>query len=132
VSRDNVEIVKEFSALFESGDRASWRRHFDEDVIWDTSQSDLLMAGLYHGHDGVERFFSDWLSTWDEFKIEHREWIDAGDHVVVAFHQRGRGKGSGIVIDRDFFGVYDLRDGKVIRYRAFESRKAALEAAGID
>ena len=131
VSRQNVEIVKEFSVLFESGDRESWRRYFDEDVVWDTSQSDLLLAGVYRGHEGVERFFADWLSTWAEFEIEHLEWIDGGDRVVVAFHQRGRGKGSGIVIDRDFFGVYDLVDGKVTRYRAFESRDEALQAAGL-
>jgi hypothetical protein len=34
-------------------------------------------------------------------------------------------------VERDFFGVYDLRESKVIRYRLFESREEALEAAGL-
>jgi uncharacterized protein len=131
VTAENVETVKKFSMLFEAGDRESWRQYFHEDVVWDTSESDLLLAGMYRGHEGIERFFGDWLSTWDEFEIEHLEWIEAGDSVVVAFRQRGRGKGSGIVIDRDFFGVYDLKDGKVTRYKAFGSRDAALRAAGV-
>ena len=127
----NVEIVREFTGLFEAGDRESWRRYFHPDVIWDTSDSELLLAETYQGYEGVERFFADWLQTWDDFEIEHRELIDAGDSVVAVFHQRGRGKGSGLRIARDFFGVYDLRDGKVARYRQFESRDAALKAVGL-
>ena len=38
---------------------------------------------------------------------------------------------SGIHIERDFFGVYDLRESKVVRYRMYESREEALEAAGL-
>ena len=131
VAKSNLEIVKEFSVLFESGDRESWRDYFHDDVVWDTSHSDLLLAGTYRGHAGVEQFFADWLSTWDAFEIEHHEWIEAGDSVVVAFHQCGKGKHSGAVIDRDFFGKYDLREGKVARYTAFETRDAALQAAGV-
>jgi uncharacterized protein len=132
VSRDNLEIVKEFSRQFERGDRISWRKYFSEDAVWDTSGSDLLLATVYRGHEGIERFFSDWLSTWDEFEIEHLEWIDAGESVVVSFRQRGRGKGSGVLIEQDFFGVYDLEGGRVKRYRAFASRDVALQAAGLD
>lgn len=131
MSRENVETVKEFTGLFEAGDRQSWKRFFHEDVIWDTSGSDLLLAGSYVGQEGIEEFFTDWLSTWDDFEIEHREWIDAGDSVVVVFRQRGRGKGSGVVIDRDFFGIYDLRGGKVARYTQFETRDGALHTAGL-
>ena len=34
----------------------------------------------------------------------------------------------GIVTEREFYGVYDLADGLVVRYRGFASREAA-EAA---
>ena len=30
-----------------------------------------------------------------------------------------------------FFGVYDLRESKMVRYRLYESREEALEAAGL-
>lgn len=131
MSAENVELVKQFTRLFEEGDRSSWRLYFDEDVIWDTSGTSLLLAGVYEGHSGIEQFFSDWLSTWDDFEIQTREWIDAGDSVVVAFRQRGRGKGSGVVIDREFFGVYDIRNRLVVRYKQYESLDAALQAVGL-
>ena len=51
--------------------------------------------------------------------------------VAIVFRQRGTGRESGVQIERDFFGVYDLRGSKVVRYRMYESRDQALEAAGL-
>jgi hypothetical protein len=51
--------------------------------------------------------------------------------VVVAFRQCGTGRSSGVRSERDFFGVYDLKDSKVTRFRLYESKEEALEAAGL-
>ena len=131
MSGENVEVVKEFTTLFEAGDREKWRDYFDPEVVWDTSASDMPAAGVYHGHAGIERFFRDWLGTWDDYKFAAREYIDAGDAVVVVFRQGGTGRGSGVRVERDFFSVYDLRESKVVRLRMYESREEALEAAGL-
>ena len=84
MSQANVEVVKEFTRLFEEGGRDEWREYFDPDVVWDTSATKMPSAGVYHGHAGMERFFRDWLGTWREYAIETREYIDAGDSVVIA------------------------------------------------
>ena len=131
MSQGNVEIVKEFTQLFEAGDRDRWREYFDPDVVWDASESGLLSAGVYRGHRGVERFFRDWLATWTDYEIETSDYIDAGDAVVVVFRQAGTGRGSGVRTEREFFNVYELRDSKVVRCRLHESRDEALEAAGL-
>ncbi len=126
----NVKIVREFSELFEKGDRDAWRESFHPDVVWDVSASELPGSGVYHGHAGVERFFRDWLGTWTDYEVANSEFIEVGDAVVVVFHQTGTGRGSGVRTERDFFGIYDLKDSKVIRFRLYESREEALEAAG--
>src|SRR5688572_9474474 len=131
MSRENVEVVRRFSRIFEGGDREEWRKYFDPDVVWDTSASEMPAAGVYHGHGGVERWFGDWLETWADYEIANREYIDAGDAVVVVFRQSGTGRGSGVRTERDFFIVYDLRESKVVRFRLYESREEALEAAGL-
>ena len=130
MSQENVEIVKAFTRLFEKGDRDEWRKHFDPNVVWDTSGSNMPSAGVYEGHQGVDRFFRDWLGTWRDYEIATREYLDAGDSVVIVFRQHGTGRESGVEIERDFFGVYDLRGSKIVRFRMFESRDEALQAAG--
>jgi ketosteroid isomerase-like protein len=131
MSQENVEAVKGFMTRFEAGDRQEWHEHFDPDVVWDTSTSEMPAAGVYHGHEGVEQFFRDWLGTWTEYEVSTREYIDAGNSVVVVFRQSGTGRGSGVRVERDFFGVYDLRKLKVVRFRLYESQDEALEAAGL-
>jgi ketosteroid isomerase-like protein len=131
MSQENVEIVKEFMSLFEAGDRETWREYFDPEVVWDTSASEMPAAGVYHRHAGVEQFFRDWLGTWTDYEVVTREYVDAGDAVVVVFRQSGTGRGSGVRTERDFVGVYDLRESKVVRFRLFESREEALAAAGL-
>ena len=45
----------------------------------------------------------------EDYEIEYREDIDAGDAVVTRLPAGWTGKGSGIRSERDFFGVWNLR-----------------------
>jgi uncharacterized protein len=131
MSRENVELVEEMFARFQSGDRTAWRNQIAEDVIWDTSATTMPGAGIYQGHAGVERFFVEWMGAWKDPSVEPLEFIDAGESIVSVFRWTGIGKTSGVPTQRDFFGVYDLRDRRVSRYRQYENRTEALEAAGL-
>jgi hypothetical protein len=53
-----------------------------------------------------------------------------GDRVVVAGRVEPRGHDSDVAVEAPFGGVYEFRDGKVIRVRVLGSREEALEAAG--
>lgn len=130
MSRENVEILREMFSRFEAGDRESWREVFADDVVWDISATTFPQAGVYQGHSGVERFFIDWLGTWENPVLEVLEYIDAGDRVVAVFRWSAHGRTSGIATEMTMFGVYDLENGRVVRFRQYESRAEALEAAG--
>jgi ketosteroid isomerase-like protein len=131
VSERNVEIVGEMTERFRQGDRDSWREQFADDVVWDTSGTSLPNAGVYVGHDGIERFFVDWLGTWRDLRMDPVEFIDAGDSVVAVFRWHGRGRTSGVETEVEMYGIYDLREEKIVRYRQFDSREDALAAAGL-
>jgi ketosteroid isomerase-like protein len=130
MSEKNVEIVKEFSQRFAEGGHVT-RRYFDPEIVWDTSASGMPGAGIYNGLGGVRRFWGDWLEPWEDYEIEYSEFADVGDSVMCVFRQAATGKGSGIRSKRDFFALWDLKDSKVVRFRLFESREQALEAAGL-
>ena len=54
-----------------------------------------------------------------------------GDSVVAHIHQWGRGKGSGAKVESQFWLVWTIRDGKIVRGAHYARRADALEAVGI-
>ena len=130
MSQENVEIVRDLTTRFETGDRESWREVLADDVIWDFSAT-TVAEGVYEGLSGVERFFIEWLGAWENPTLEHLEMMDAGDSVVVVFRWTARGKARGVETEATMFGVHDVKDGRVVRFRQFDSREEALEAAGL-
>jgi ketosteroid isomerase-like protein len=84
------------------------------------------------GREGVLARYNRFGESWGDLVIEPVEFIDAGeDVVVVVSSMRGRGKGSGAAVDASIAFVTELRDGQIVRDRAFSSRSDALEAAGL-
>jgi hypothetical protein len=77
MSQEKVEIVKEFTRLFEQGDRDVRRKYFDPDLVWDTSASNMPSADVLHGHEGVERSSATGLEL-GGLRNATREYLDAG------------------------------------------------------
>jgi ketosteroid isomerase-like protein len=130
MSQEDLETVMEFTRRFAAGGHVT-DDYFDPEIVWDTSASGMPSAGVYHGREGVRRFFRDWLADWSDYEIEARDCIDAGDAVVLVFRQAGTGKRGGVRTERDFFGVWELEASKVVRFRLFATRDEADKAAGL-
>ena len=61
MSQENVEIVKEFTRLYEAAIATS---HVTTSTqMWSGTRirAGCPSAGIYHGHEGVEQFFRQWL-----------------------------------------------------------------------
>ena len=70
--------------------------------------------------------------VWEVFRTEPREFIDAGDRVVVTGLWVGKGKGSGVEVQQPTVHVFTLRDGRVVRWElGHTNRSQALEAVGL-
>jgi ketosteroid isomerase-like protein len=80
----------------------------------------------------MRAYVQDWIDTFDEFKIEPVELIDADGGVVVAVvRYGGRARLSGIETDERFGAVFTIRDRKIARGREYRTREQALQAAGL-
>ncbi len=69
--------------------------------------------------------------TWDEYAIDPIEFIDVGQSVVITVRERGRGKTSGVPVERQQTQVWTFRNGRIVRWELFGERADALEAAGL-
>ena len=136
MSQENVEIVRTLFAALQSVNVGNVERRLDEvreifdpDVEWIAAPHSLLASGEYRGYDGVSRFWTQFLSAWDEYGVQVDELIDAGDQVVAVMRLSGRT--NQLEVDEARSSVLTLRDGRIVRVEPFASKDEALEAAGL-
>jgi ketosteroid isomerase-like protein len=88
--------------------------------------------GPIHGKVAMRAYVQNWIDTFDEFRVQPIELIDAGGNQVVAVIRiSGRARLSGIETNLTFAVIYRARDGKVARGREYWTKEQALEAAGL-
>ncbi len=124
-----MELLLEAFAANERGDEDALRElmHPEIEVY---AEPGMINSGRYTGWQGWLDWTSQWNEAWEEVSYEPLEFIEVGDSVVVApTRVVGRGAGSGLEIDRVFAYVYELRDGKGVRFHTYGSKERALEAA---
>jgi ketosteroid isomerase-like protein len=131
VSSQNVDTVRAILDAFNRGDMRGFLDMCDPDIEWDLSQR-LIDPEVYHGHQGVERFFEQQLEAWEEApRMEAEELIDAGDRVVAFVRVHGRGKGSRAAVDARIAQIWTIRGRKATRLEYYGDRLEALDAAGL-
>jgi ketosteroid isomerase-like protein len=129
VPSSNDEVVRGSLEAFREGDYEAAMRALDPDVEYDLTH--FPEGNIYHGHSGVREAFRLWLGAWDDYRQEISEVTSSGEKVVVVGREIGRGKGSGVEVDRAIFAVWTMHRGKAIRIRFFGSRNEARRDAGL-
>ena len=131
MSQENVEIVHQAWMDFKDGGTEATLDYYAEDCVCEDVPG-LPDRTIYRGREGVLERSRHFREMWRDFDLEPVEYIDAGDDVVVVVTAiRGHGRGSDAPIESGVAFVYDIRDGRAVRDRAFTSRSDALEAAGL-
>jgi hypothetical protein len=102
------------------------------DVVWDLSDTDSPVAGVYHGLEEVRDLYRRWAGAFTDWSWEIERIVDAGDKVVVFVLERGRGRGSGVEVEMKRANVWTFREGSVVAFTSFSERASALEFAGIE
>jgi uncharacterized protein len=101
--------------------------YFDPQVEW-LAPPEWLEEHLYKGHDGVRRLAGRWHETFDDYRLDLEEIIDAGDHLVALVTRRGRMKRSGDLLEQRIAYHWNVRHGKAVRLQAYFSWEEALAA----
>ena len=102
------------------------------EVVWDATNSQIFdISGVYHGREGVGRFWREWLGAWETVQFDY-ELVEAGDRVVALIDQRMRGRSTDIEVPLGKYAhLYTFRDGLIVHWKLYESQAEALRAAGV-
>jgi ketosteroid isomerase-like protein len=126
---ENVEIVRRAHEALNTGDIDALVALCDEGFRLDMSDR-VFNPAVYEGHDGIRRFYSEVRDVWERYVWDPEELIKAGPDVVALIRSTGRGRGSGVEVDRETAMVWSVRDGQAIALRFFRDRGDALKGAG--
>jgi ketosteroid isomerase-like protein len=139
VSQENVELVRRlYEALASEGSPREFEqrltddalsRYLDPEIEWVPVDESLLAVDRYRGFDGTRRYWSDFLSAWQSYRVEPLRFDDAGDQVAVVVHIVGRTHE--LEVDETRSSLLTVRDGRVVRVDAFADPEGARKAAGL-
>ena len=135
MSQENVERAREaYDALgmaIRKGDLDGYFREYVHPGIEWVPLEGALDAAVTHGQGPVKARLMEMLEAIEEARIEAVEFIDAGERTVIAVRISGRGRGSGIDVQANWFHVVTAQDDKAVRIEWYAERAKALEAAGL-
>ena len=139
MSAENVELVRRlYAALASEGSGPQFERRLtdealspflDPQVEWLPVPDSLLADDSYRGFEGVRRFWGEFVSAWDSYRVEPLRFDDAGDQVAIVVHIVGRTHE--LAVDDTRSSLLTVRDGRVVRVESFAHAEGAREAAGL-
>jgi len=128
MSQENVEVVRRLLDAQQRDDIPAALACLDPDLDWVPLRA--AIEGAYTGHEGFEKFWEDTRVTFETFE-PHFELRAVGEQVLAWGTIGVRGRGSGAEVDVPVGGIFDLRDGRIVRWQDFGSKETALEAVGL-
>jgi SnoaL-like domain len=129
MSQENVDLMLEFYDAFNRRDWDAFVPLVDDEVEIESRL--VAMEGGYHGHEGLRRWWDDFLGAFPDYSLDIEELRDLGD--VTLGHLRGWGHAADSttpLVDSEWHPVR-WRDGKVVWWRNCLTEAEALEAAGL-
>ena len=87
--------------------------------------------GTYRGIAGIQQFRTDTEQVFEKFEV-HYDLLDLGERILVWGKVDVRARESGIEVDVPMVGVFEFRDGKIVRWEDFGSKEEALKAVGLE
>ncbi len=123
----NLDLVRSLYAAWERGDYSS-REWAHPEIEWVIA--DGPAPGRWTGVAGMVEGWREFLSAWEEWRVEPEEYRELDDErVLVLSHVSGRGKASGVEVGQiraEGASLYHFRGGKVKRLVIYFDRERAF------
>jgi ketosteroid isomerase-like protein len=123
----NLEIVRRSFEQMGSDEHDVWDR--DVEII---NAEGWALEAVYHGHEGLHRWWEDLAEVFEEFRIVLEEMQEVDDERVLTTQRFiGRFRATRLPFDGPWASIFRLRDGKIVRAQGFLTKRRAMRAAGM-
>src|SRR5260370_3924343 len=98
----DIELVRRIIDAYNARDVEAYIAYCNPSIEFHSAFASVGGA-VYHGHDGMRKFFRDMQDAWGGvIRIEPEAYFDLGDHTLAfyALHARGRHRGAGLAMPR--------------------------------
>ena len=126
-----IEIVRRAHEALNGRDVQALLAECDPEFRLDMADR-VLNPEVYEGHEGIRRFLADVHEAWETFTWEPEELMESGDLVLSLIRSLGRGRGSGLELDRSAAMLWIVPAERAVSLRFFRDRASAREAAGLE
>jgi ketosteroid isomerase-like protein len=86
---------------------------FHADAAWDMRPFQIPDMGVFKGHEGLKRFWAEWLQTFPDSTIEVEDVEERNDWTLTVVLQQVSGGASGAPVPFRYGGVGHWRDGRL-------------------
>ena len=131
MSEDNIALVKRGIEAYNRRDIEAIYAMATPDFEWVPALLSGFEGDAVRDREGMERYFAEVEETWDAYRLAIDEFRDLGGPVLVLGRIEGRGRGSGLPVDTSWGCIFELRDARLSRARAYLDHGEALRAAGL-
>jgi ketosteroid isomerase-like protein len=121
----SVELVRSIVEALNRGDVDAMLARMHRDFEWRPLEASPI-ARVYRGHEDVRRYIEDWLSTFDDLRLDLENPTEIGDRVVADVHGHARGRASGLMLDSRFCQVWTVRDETAVAMEEYATREQGL------
>jgi hypothetical protein len=126
----SADIVRALYDAFGRGDVPTVLAGFDPRIQWNGAENFIYADGNpYVGPQAIATgVFQRIVTDVENFSLRSPRFTDGGDTVLVEGRYQGKMKATGKPIDAQFAHVWQLRDGKVVRFQQYTDTKQWADA----
>lgn len=115
----NLATVQRLYDAFGQRDWETIRELFAPDIEWIQNEG-FPGGGRHVGADAVlNNVLAKFRAEWTSWQAVVTEWLDAGQAIVALGEYRGTHRGTGKSTVAAFAHVYEVRAGRITRFRQF-------------
>jgi len=130
MSTPGEEAARRFAETITSGDRPAALGVCHPEIEFESMLG--LTGHRYIGHAGINQYFDDAESAWEDWNVVVEQTVEGPDgRVAIVMTMHARGRGSGVSLATRTAHVWTLKEGKLVRNQLFREPERALQDLGV-